>query len=386
MAILKDKAYESAYSATIDDLVNKAVNREEFSYDPATDQAYQAYAKEYGRLGDQARENTLGDVAGNTGGLVSSYAVTAAQQAQNQYNQALTDKIPALMEAAYARYNDDFNGKLSLIGTLQGLDDSAYGRFSDQRDYDRSVFESDRNYDYQVGRDQVADSQWQQQFDYTKERDQVADKQWQDTFDYQKDRDKVSDSQWKKEYDLSVRAQEYEEKYNDEQAKYQKMLNSWQTLGYATDAVAKYFGVPKGTQTSDYKFSAAQLALQQAEFGLSQQKFAYQKAKDAADEQNEDKKRYEKIDEVKSTKISDLINNSGGTKEQKSQMKTLVDRISNAHLSNSKNGVSKVELKKMIYWYAGYDENGNRRKDSNGYYVAQKITDKQAQILLDRYL
>ena len=104
---------------------------------------------------------------------------------------------------------------------------------------------------------------------------------------------------------------------------YQKMLNTWQTLGYATDAVAKYFGVPKGTQTSDYKFSAAQLAMQQAEFGLSQQKFAYQKAKDAADNQNEDGKRNEKINEVKSTKISDLINNSGGTKEQKSQMKIL---------------------------------------------------------------
>lgn len=324
MAILKDKAYESAYSTTIDDLVNKAVNREEFSYDPATDQAYQAYAKEYGRLGDQARENTLGDVAGNTGGLVSSYAVTAAQQAQNQYNQALTDKIPALMEAAYARYNDDFNGKLSLIGTLQGLDDSAYGRFSDQRDYDRSIFESDRNYDYQVGRDQVADSQWQQQFDYTKERDQVADKQWQDTFDYQKDRDQVADSQWQKEYDLSVRAQEYEEKYNDEQAKYQKMLNSWQTLGYATDAVAKYFGVPKGTQTSDYKFSAAQLALQQAEFGLSQQKFAYQKSQNAKSEA-----------EAKAKQEQDYLNEAVKNYTPDKYVTDLINRMGNYFISAS---------------------------------------------------
>lgn len=290
MAILKDKAYESVYSNTIDDLVNKAINREEFNYNPATDQAYQAYAKEYGRLGSQARENTLGDVAGNTGGLVSSYATTAAQQAQNQYNQALTDKIPALMEAAYARYSDDFNNNLNLIGMLQGLDDAEYGRFSDQRDYERNVFESDRNYNYQMGRDAIADSQWQKQFDYNAERDQIADQQWQDSFDYQKDRDQVADSQWQKEYDLSVRAQKYEEKYRDEQAKYQKMLNSWQTLGYASASVAKYFGVPKGTQTSDYKFSAAQLALQKAELGLSQQKFEYQKSQDAKAEKEAKKK------------------------------------------------------------------------------------------------
>ncbi len=272
MAILKDKAYESAYSTTIDELVNKAVNREAFSYDPATDQAYQAYAKEYGRLGDIAREDTLGDVANNTGGLVSSYATTAAAQAQNQYNQALTDKIPELMQAAYARYNDDFNNNLNMIGVLRGLDDAEYGRFADQRDYDRSVFEGDRQYNYQIGRDAVADSQWQQQFDYQKDRDSVADKQWQDQFDYQKDRDAVGDSQWQAEYDLSVRAQDYEEKYKDGQAKYEKMFNLWQTTGKATKEVAKYFGVPEGTQTSDYKFAAAQLALEQ-------EKFAYSKSK-----------------------------------------------------------------------------------------------------------
>ena len=281
MAILKDKAYESAYSTTIDELVNKAVNREAFSYDPATDQAYQAYAKEYGRLGDIAREDTLGDVANNTGGLVSSYATTAAAQAQNQYNQALTDKIPELMQAAYARYNDDFNNNLNMIGVLRGLDDAEYGRFADQRDYDRSVFEGDRQYNYQLGRDAVADSRWQKEFDYQAGRDAVADQQWQDQFDYQKDRDAVGDSQWQAEYDLSVRAQDYEEKYKDGQAKYEKMFNLWQTTGKATKEVAKYFGVPEGTQTSDYKFAAAQLALDQAQLGLSREKFEYEKQQDA---------------------------------------------------------------------------------------------------------
>ena len=289
MAILKDKAYESAYSTEISKLIDKVVNREPFDYNPENDAAYQALAKQYGRLGAQAREDTLADVALNTGGVASSHAVTAAQQAQNKYNQALTDKIPSLMEVAYGRYQNELNNNMNLIGTLQGLDDSAYNRFSDQRNFD---YQKDRDsiaddqwlqqFLYQQGRDQVADDQWQKQFDYTASRDQVADDQWNQQFNYQKDRDQVSDSQWQKEYDLSVRAQEYQEKYNDQQAKYQKMLESWKTLGYATKEVAKYFGVKEGTRTSDEKYAAANLALQQAELALSKQKFAYQKSQSSS--------------------------------------------------------------------------------------------------------
>ncbi len=310
MAILKDKAYESVYSSTIDELVNKAVNREKFEYNPATDEAYKAYAKEYGRLGERAREDVLGDVANNTGGMVSSYATTAAAQAQNQYNQALTDKIPELMQIAYDRYNDEFNNNINMIGMMQGLDEAEYGRFADQRDYDRGVLESDRQYNYQIGRDAIADSQWQQQFDYQKDRDAVADKQWQDSFDYQKDRDTVADSQWQSEYDLQVRAQEYEEKFNDEQAKYEKMLTLWETTGKATKEVAKYFGVKEGATTSDYQFAAAQLALEQAKFSYQKQKDSKADAK--AEEYNEKKALIEAVNKYTPSKyVTDTINRMG---------------------------------------------------------------------------
>ena len=39
-------AYQSQYSTQIGDLINKAVNREQFAYDPATDTSYQALAKQ----------------------------------------------------------------------------------------------------------------------------------------------------------------------------------------------------------------------------------------------------------------------------------------------------------------------------------------------------
>lgn len=144
---INNEQYKSAYSTMINDLVNKAINREAFQYDPATDAAYQSYAKQYARLGDEAARDTLADVSANTGGLASSYAVTAAQQARNKYNEALTDKIPALMEAAYDKYRNEYNDTLAGIGTLQGLDDSAYNRFSTDRSFNESVRQYNQNYE-----------------------------------------------------------------------------------------------------------------------------------------------------------------------------------------------------------------------------------------------
>lgn len=61
-----------------------------------------------------------------------------------------------------------------------------------------------KNYDYQAGRDQVADNQWQKQYDYQVDRDKVSDNQWQKEYDYQVGRDQVADNQWQKEYDYQV--------------------------------------------------------------------------------------------------------------------------------------------------------------------------------------
>lgn len=193
MAKNNSDVYKSKYSSTIDNLVNRAINRQPFSYDPSTDAAYQSYARQYTRLGNEAAQDTLADVAAQTGGLASSYAVTAAQQARNDYNQALTDKIPSLMEAAYNKYRDDYNDTLAGIGTLQGLDDSAYNQFSTDRGF-------------------------------------ALDKQTAD---------------------------------------FERMLNTWSTMGTASKAVANYFGIPVGTKTNEAAYQAAQLALDKAKFAAS---------------------------------------------------------------------------------------------------------------------
>lgn len=187
----------------LDAALNKVTNREEFSYDPLKDANYQAMAKLYDRQGTKAAQDTMGDAAALNGGYGSSYAVTAAQQARNDYNQQLASQVPELQEAAYSKYMNDYNMDLSAYQALKDADDTAYNRNRDtvadeqwQQSFDRDKYESDRAYQYQQMRDTVADKQWKQSFDQSvKESNR--------DFDYGKWRDKQADKQWKKEQKLA---------------------------------------------------------------------------------------------------------------------------------------------------------------------------------------
>ena len=189
VADYEQPAYTSKYQNQIDSAMNTVTNREKFAYDPLKDANYQALAKVYSKQGEQAAQNTMADAASLNGGYGSSYGVTAAQQARNDYNQQLASQIPALQEAAYNRYVNDYDMNLSALDALRAADECDYGKHRDdvadsqwkygvnyqgyrddvadsqwQKNYDRDVFESDRSYNYQKSRDAVADKQWAQEF------------------------------------------------------------------------------------------------------------------------------------------------------------------------------------------------------------------------------
>lgn len=144
------RTYTSKYSKKINSAVKSLTN---WKYDPLKDANYQALAKVYGARGNIAAKDTLGDAAALNGGMQTSYAVSAAQQARNQYNQELAMMIPDLASNA-------FNMAQTRYNVLRDADDTAYGRFRDT--------EGDRQWkytqDYQAARDRVADSQWAQEF------------------------------------------------------------------------------------------------------------------------------------------------------------------------------------------------------------------------------
>ncbi|WP_306473345.1 hypothetical protein [Mogibacterium diversum] len=92
---------------------------------------------------------------------------------------------------------------------MKSLDDSSYSRFTDQRNFNYQQGRDnvadqhwDKTFDYQKLRDSVADSHWDKNFDYQKQRDNVSDSHWERNFNYQQGRDSVSDSHWEREYQL----------------------------------------------------------------------------------------------------------------------------------------------------------------------------------------
>ena len=122
------------YKAGLDAKYSAIQNRQPFSYDYASDPAYQAYAKEYTRLGQRAMDDTLAKVSARTGGLASSYAATAGNQAYGNYMAQLSDKIPELYKLAYEMYADQANRDISDLAAIRGLSGDAYGRWGDEFD------------------------------------------------------------------------------------------------------------------------------------------------------------------------------------------------------------------------------------------------------------
>ena len=173
--------YKSRYQARIDALTDAILNREAFAYDKEQDPLYQQYRDSYTRGGQRGMQDTLAQVSARTGGMASSYAETAAQQTYNNFMAELADKVPELQQLAYGQYMDNIAMDRADLQMLLGLDDTAYGRWSD-----------DRNFDYGAYRDSVGDSQWAQQFAYRQAQDALAQQNWQTQWDYQQAQDALA--------------------------------------------------------------------------------------------------------------------------------------------------------------------------------------------------
>lgn len=164
--------YNSQYQGQLNSALDKVVN---WKYDPLQDASYQALAKIYGARGNIAAKDSLADAAALNGGYGTSYAVSAAQQARNQYNQELAGYIPDLENAAY-------NRATGALGALRDADDTAYGRF----------------------RDTEQDRQWKYSQDYQAYRDNELDNQWAYQQNYQRYQDALSQYQWARDFNLNL--------------------------------------------------------------------------------------------------------------------------------------------------------------------------------------
>lgn len=191
-----DKLGESSYNYDADGKISVALdamlNRKPFSYDAVSDPLYQQYRKQYTREADRSAEDVLGKAAVMTGGMPSTAAVAASQQASDYQMSQMTDKIPELQQLAYSMYQDKLSGDRADLNTLIGIEDNNYNRWL-----------ADRNYLYQLARDQVGDQQTADALAYQKQQDKL-------NYDYQKERDAIEDARYDAEwqYKLQQAAQE----------------------------------------------------------------------------------------------------------------------------------------------------------------------------------
>ena len=204
-ALQKPGEYNSQWQNGLNDIINKIMNREKFSYDLNGDALYQQYKDQYVTRGQQAMMDTMGQAAALTGGYGNSYAQSVGQQTYQGYLQQLNDKIPELYQLALDQYNREGEDMYNQYGLLADRDNTEYGRYRDtvsdyntERDYLASRYDTERGFDYGQYRDNVADKQWQTQFD----RDVLESDR---AYDYQVGRDEVADKQWQSEFDESVR-------------------------------------------------------------------------------------------------------------------------------------------------------------------------------------
>ena len=115
--------YQSTYKPKISDLVDSIQNYDYNKFLGTNE--YGALKGQYERQGQRAMQDTLGDAAARTGGMASSYAVTAGQQA---YGNQMNNLEAAAMEM-YQNKKNDLRNDLSMY---QGLDNTDYSRYADQ--------------------------------------------------------------------------------------------------------------------------------------------------------------------------------------------------------------------------------------------------------------
>lgn len=144
--------YVSRYQKLIDDYLGRVLNPQPFSYDAASDPLYQQYAQQYGDAGRRAMQDTLAQISARTGGLASSYAGSASQQAYNQYMARLADKVPELQQLAYSMYNDELDRDSQRLSILRALEGDDYGRYGDRL----SQWNTDRTFNYGVAQDEYS--------------------------------------------------------------------------------------------------------------------------------------------------------------------------------------------------------------------------------------
>lgn len=245
LAAYGEKWQGSEYQPLRDEALQRAASME-WNYDPNTDPVWQALQKQYRREGQRATEDTLGRYAAMTGGMPSTAAVSAAQQAGNRYAAELSDRLPQVYQDAYNRYLQEYQRQLGISDAYAGFDDREYQRWLQsqgqnldladrynqygQQDYNRfqdtlDQWNRDRSFGYGAARDNQQLGRQQVEDQYGRYRDAVGDARYADETAYNRYRDTVADQRWDAQWAQQLR--EYADAQNWKATEWEQYLREY---------------------------------------------------------------------------------------------------------------------------------------------------------------
>lgn len=150
------QAYEDRYGGVVDDALNTLLNREEWSYDPESDLAWQTYLDQYTNLGEDAYRRALNDNNTNVFGA-SGAALSEALAARNDYMQEAAYQLPQLIRDSYDRYTGETDRLRNNLADSRTVGNDYYDRTYQQR---QDVYDET----YQALQDERDETRWQDQW------------------------------------------------------------------------------------------------------------------------------------------------------------------------------------------------------------------------------
>lgn len=138
-------SYSSQYRDMMDAII-RDLQLDKFKFDLNGEELYQQYKDQYLRNGRLAMMDTMGRAAGLTGGYGSTYAQNAGQQAYQGYVNDLNNVVPDVYNAAYTRWRDEQDNKLTAYKLMADADDRDYTRVYNQAKLDEEARQANLKY------------------------------------------------------------------------------------------------------------------------------------------------------------------------------------------------------------------------------------------------
>lgn len=250
----KIRSGRTSYSDELQEIMDKIMGREKFSYDVDNDPLFQQALASAMNSGKTAMQDTIGQASALTGGYGSTYATSAGNQAYNAFIEDAYNNLPEYYNMALQAYQAEGDELYRQFGMYSDLDEKEYNRavmgfdatsqyrnqlyneaygqyrdsvsdayamanlelsehgqlvndaynlYSASSDYYENLYSKS----YNEWLAQTSNAQWlvgtlsneawkNKEFDYNKEWNNAQ-------LEYQKERDAVGDARWEKEYALN---------------------------------------------------------------------------------------------------------------------------------------------------------------------------------------